>query len=63
VRRRTGRRSTEEYLVEEASPTTSRSTSTIALDPTPVGRLGKALNTVIVNGLFNDTRRHFALTA
>lgn len=53
----------EDYLVEETSPTTSRFTWSIALDPNPVGRLGKALNTAIVNGLFKDTRRHFRAPA
>jgi hypothetical protein len=59
----TYRRFAEDYLVEEASPTTSRFTWTIALDPTPIGRLGKPLNTVIVKGLFSDTRRHFGAPA
>ena len=53
------RRFAEDYFVEETSPTTSRFTWSIALDPTPVGRVGKPLNTLIVNGLFSDTRRHF----
>lgn len=53
------RRFAEDYLVEEASPGTTRFTWTIALDPNPLGRLGKPMNAAIINGLFNDTRRHF----
>jgi hypothetical protein len=53
------RRFAEDYLVEETSPATSRFTWTIALDPNPLGRVGKPLNTVIVNDLFKDARRHF----
>jgi hypothetical protein len=53
------RRFAEDYLVEETTPRTSRLTWTLALDPTPLGRSGKPLNSLIVNGLFNDTRRHF----
>lgn len=53
------RRFAEDYLVEETSPTTSRFTWTIALDPNPLARLGQPLNTLVVNGLFKDTRRHF----
>jgi len=54
------RRFAEDYLVEETSPTTSRFTWTIALDPHPLARPGGAVNALIVKGLFNDTRRHFA---
>ena len=53
------RRFAEDYLVEETSPTTCRFTWTIALEPNPIGRTGKPLNTAIVKGLFKDTRRHF----
>lgn len=53
------RRFAEDYLVEETAPTASRFTWTIALDPNPLARLGKPMNTVIVKGLFKDTRRHF----
>ena len=59
----TYRRFAEDYLVEEASPGTSHFTWTIALDPAPIGRLGKPLNTAIVKGLFSDTRRHFGAPA
>jgi hypothetical protein len=54
------RRFAEDYLVEETSPTSSRFTWTIALDPYPLARPGNPLNRAIVNGLFKDTRRHFA---
>jgi len=53
------RRFAEDYLVEETSTTTSRFTWTIALDPHPVTRLGDPVNSLIVKGLFEDTRRHF----
>jgi hypothetical protein len=53
------RRFAEDYLVEETGPNASRFTWTIALDPNPLGRLGKPVNAVIVKGLFTDTRRHF----
>lgn len=57
------RRFAEDYLVEGTSPTTSRFTWTIALDPHPLARLGEPVNTLIVNGLFKDTRRHFKAAA
>ena len=57
------RRLAEDYLVEETSPGSSRFTWTIVLDPNPLARLGKPLNVMIVNGLFNDTRRHFPARA
>ena len=53
------RRFAEDYLVKETSPTTSRFTWTIALDPYPAMRLGDPVNALIVRGLFKDTRRHF----
>jgi hypothetical protein len=53
------RRFAEDYLVEETSPTTSRFTWTIALDPSPAARPGDPLNALIVKGLFKDTQRHF----
>jgi hypothetical protein len=56
------RRFAEDYLLEEVSPTTSRFTWTIALDPHPLARPGDPLNAWIVGGLFKDTRRHFALS-
>jgi hypothetical protein len=59
----TFRRFAEDYLVEPTSETTSRFTWTIAVDPSPIGRPGKPLNTVIVRGLFKDTRRHFSAPA
>lgn len=57
------RRFAEDYLVEETSPSTSRLTWTIALDPNPLARLGKPLNVMIVNSLFIGTRRHFRAPA
>jgi hypothetical protein len=54
------RRFAEDYLVEEVSPSTSRFTWTIALDPHPLARLGGPVNAMIIRGLFGDTRRHFA---
>ena len=53
------RRFAEDYVVEETSPNTSRLTWTLALDPTPLGRPGKAVNSLIIGGIFKDTRRHF----
>jgi len=52
------RRFGDDYLHEETSPTESRFTGTIALDPHPIARLGGALNALIINGLFKDTRHH-----
>jgi Polyketide cyclase / dehydrase and lipid transport len=56
------RRFAEDYLVEETSPTTSRFTWTIALDPHPLARLGEPVNKLVIEGLFKDTRRHFPAT-
>lgn len=53
------RRLAEDYLLEETSPGTCRLTWKIAVDPTPLGRVGKPLTGLIMRGLFNDTRRHF----
>lgn len=58
------RRFVEDYLVDGTSPPTSRRfTRTVALDPYLLARLGQPLNTLIVNGLFSDTRRHFSAPA
>jgi hypothetical protein len=57
------RRFAEDYLVEETSPSSSRFTWTIALDPYPLARPGDPLNALIVRGLFKDTRRHFNAAA
>jgi hypothetical protein len=57
------RRFAEDYLVEETSPITSRFTWTIALDPHPAARPGDPVNTLIIKGLFKDTRRHFGASA
>jgi hypothetical protein len=54
------RRFAEDYLVEETSPTSCRLTWTIAVEPTAAGRPGGPVNALIVNGMFKDTRRHFA---
>jgi hypothetical protein len=56
------RRLAEDYLVEETAAGASRFTWTIAADPHPAARLGDPFNALIVKGLFNDTRRHFAAT-
>ena len=55
------RRFAEDYLVEETSPDSSRLTWTIAMEPSPLGRPGGPLNSLIVKGLFKDTRRHFGV--
>lgn len=53
------RRIAEDYVVEAEGTDRCRFTWTIALDPTPAGRLGGPLNSLIFKSLFVDTRRHF----
>jgi carbon monoxide dehydrogenase subunit G len=53
------RRIAEDYLVEPEGPDSCRFTWTIALEPTPLGRLGGPLNGLVFKSLFVDTRRHF----
>jgi len=50
----------EDYLVEDAGSDACRFTWTIAAEPSALGTLGAPLNARIVEGLFRDTRRHFA---
>ncbi|HEV7162478.1 MAG TPA: SRPBCC family protein [Solirubrobacteraceae bacterium] len=53
------RRIAEDYLVEPDGPERCRFTWTIALEPSPLGRLGGPLSGLIFKSLFVDTRRHF----
>jgi carbon monoxide dehydrogenase subunit G len=53
------RRIAEDYVVEPDGPDSCRFTWTVALDPTPLGRLGSLFNRLIFKSLFVDTRRHF----
>jgi hypothetical protein len=53
------RRIAEDYVVEPDGPDRCRFTWTVALEPTPIGRLGGPLNGLIFKSLFVDTRRHF----
>ncbi|HUS23229.1 MAG TPA: SRPBCC family protein [Aeromicrobium sp.] len=50
----------EDYLVEEVSPSQSRFTWTLAMEPTALGRLGSPLNARVVDGIIQDMRRHFS---
>jgi Polyketide cyclase / dehydrase and lipid transport len=53
------RRIAEDYVVETDGPDSCRFTWTIALEPSPLGRLGGPLNSLVFKSLFVDTRRHF----
>jgi hypothetical protein len=49
----------EDYVVEPDGPERCRFTWTVALAPTPIGRLGGPMTGRIFKSLFDDTRRHF----
>lgn len=53
------RRLAEDYLVEAVGPTSCRFTWTIATDPYPATRLLSSVNQRIVEGIFEDMRRHW----
>jgi hypothetical protein len=52
---------TEDYLVEERSPSSCRFTWTIASETPPAARPGNPINRLIIRSLFRDTRRHFGV--
>jgi hypothetical protein len=54
------RRLAEDYLVEPDGPDRCRFTWTVAIEPTPLGRPGGAVNGVMFKRLFAETRRHFS---
>jgi hypothetical protein len=49
----------EDYVVEPDGPDRCRFTWTVALEPTPLGRLGGLVNSILFKRLFAETRRHF----
>jgi len=53
------RRIAEDYVVETDGADRCRFSWTIAVEPSPLGRLGGPMNGLIFNSLFADTRRHF----
>jgi Polyketide cyclase / dehydrase and lipid transport len=53
------RRLAEDYLVEPTSEHSCRFTWTIAVEQTPLGRLGAPVNKRILETLFRDTRLHY----
>ncbi len=55
----TFKRAAEDYVVEPDGPDRCRFTWTVALGPSPLGRLGGPLNSLVFKSLFVDTRRHF----
>lgn len=52
----------EDYLVEPTSEDACRFTWTIALEPTPAGRLSTPLNRMLLKTLFTDTALHYGLS-
>lgn len=53
------RRFGEDYLLEPVGTASCRLTWTIALEPSAAGRFGGAVNRLLINDMFRDTRRHF----
>jgi hypothetical protein len=50
----------EDYIVEPDGPNRCAFTWTIALAPTPVGKVGGAVYGLLANSIFNDTTRYFS---
>jgi hypothetical protein len=51
----------EDFLVEPLSTDRSRFTWTIAMEPKGLAKAGGPINKLLVDSLYKDTRRHFAI--
>ena len=53
------RRLAEDYVFRPEGPERCRLIWTVALEPTPLGRAGDPMNSILFKRLFAETRRHF----